>query len=147
MTWFDQNKTIYRISLILLAIGQGPAGIWALVSPHSFYNDFPTYGRHWVSTLGPYDEHLARDAGGGLLAAAVVVALAALWLERRAVQLALIAWLTFAIPHFAYHLTTLDKFGTGDDIANIVTLGLAVVVPLPLLIGTWRPARARAKEV
>src|SRR5213593_1528812 len=103
--WFDEHKPVYRVTLILLALGQAPAGIWALVSPHSFYRDFPTSGRHWVSTLGPYDEHLARDAGAGLLAAAVVVALAAVFLERRAVQLALIAWLTFAIPHFAYHLT------------------------------------------
>jgi hypothetical protein len=147
MTWFDTNKRLYRVTLILLAIGQAPAGIWALVSPRSFYDDFPASGRDWVSTLGPYNEHLARDAGAGLLAAAVVVALAAVFLERRAVQVALIAWLTFAIPHLAYHLTTLDEFGTGDDIGNIVTLGLAVVIPLPLLIATWRPATARAKEV
>jgi hypothetical protein len=147
MTWFDENKPVYRVSLILLAIGQAPAGIWALVSPRSFYDDFPVSGRDWVSSLGPYNEHLARDAGAGLLAAAVVVALAAVWLERRVVQVALVAWLVFAIPHLAYHLTTLDEFGTGDDIGNLVTLGLTVLVPLPLLIGTWRPAQERAKEV
>jgi hypothetical protein len=147
MTWFDQNKPVYRVSLILLAIGQAPPGIWALVSPRSFYDDFPASGRDWVSALGPYNEHLARDAGAGLLAAAVLVALAAVFLERRVVQVALAGWLTFAIPHLAYHLTTLDEFGTGDDVGNVLTLGLAALVPLALLLGTWRPARERAKEV
>lgn len=147
MTWFDWNQPVYRVSLALLAIGQAPAGIWALVSPRFFYDDFPASGRDWVAALGPYNEHLARDAGAGLLAAAVLVALAAVYLERRVVQVALVGWLVFAIPHLAYHLTTLDEFGTGDDIGNVAVLGIAAVVPLALLIGTWRPARERAKEV
>jgi hypothetical protein len=147
MTWFDANTSVYRVSLILLAIGQAPPGIWALVSPRSFYDDFPASGRDWVSALGPYNEHLARDAGAGLLAAAALVALAAVFLERRVVQVALGGWLVFAIPHLGYHLTTLDEFGTGDDIGNVAVLGVAVVVPVALLIGTWRPAKARAKEV
>jgi hypothetical protein len=146
MTWFDENKKLYRVTLILMGVGQAPPGIWALVAPHSFYSDFPGSGRHWVSALGPYDEHLVRDTGGGLLAVAVIAALAALWLERRAVQVALAGWLTFAIPHLAYHLTTLDKYGTGDNVANIATLVLAVL-PAGLLLGTWRPATERAKEV
>jgi hypothetical protein len=146
MTWFDENRTLYRVVLITMAIGQAPPAIWALIAPHSFYDDFPASGRHWVSALGPYDEHLVRDTGAGLLAITVIAALAALWLERRAVQVALAGWLTFAIPHLGYHLTALDKTGTGDDIGNIVTLVLAVL-PVGLLIGTWRPAQARAKEV
>ena len=46
-----------------LAVGD-PAlvvGVWALVLPRSFYDDFPAAGRHWVSALGPYNEHLVRD--------------------------------------------------------------------------------------
>ena len=35
--------------------------IWGLLSPHGFYDDFPGLGRHWVSALPPYNEHLLRD--------------------------------------------------------------------------------------
>ena len=55
--------------------------------------------------------------------------LAGIWLDRRVVQLAIISWLAGASIHFVYHLVTIDRFGTGDAIANL--LGLFVYIALP----------------
>jgi hypothetical protein len=68
-------------------------GLWALSAPRSFYDDYPLAGRAWISTLGPYNEHLVRDVGAGLLALGMLVALAAFLLERRLVQVSLGVWL------------------------------------------------------
>jgi hypothetical protein len=54
--------------------------------------------------LGPYNEHLVRDVGALNLALGVLLATAALLLERRLVQVSLIAYLVYAVPHFAFHL-------------------------------------------
>ena len=32
----------------------GVVGLWAAVAPHSFYDDFPGGGRHWVAVDGPF---------------------------------------------------------------------------------------------
>jgi hypothetical protein len=64
----------------------------------------PVAGQDWVSTLGPYNEHLVRDVGALNLALGVLLATAALLLERRLVQVSLIAYLVYAVPHFAFHL-------------------------------------------
>jgi len=37
------------------------------------------------------------------------------------------------VPHLAYHLQHLDVYETSDQVANVVTLGLAVVGPLAVL--------------
>lgn len=35
-----------RLGLLLLAASALPVGLWALLSPRSFYEDFPAAGRH-----------------------------------------------------------------------------------------------------
>ncbi len=70
-------------------------GFWALLFPRAFYDDFPLPGSAWVSTLGPYNEHLIRDYGALNLAMAVLLLAAGILLERRLVQVALITWLVF----------------------------------------------------
>ena len=52
-----------RGGLLVLAVSALTVGLWALLVPRSFYDDFPLPGRAWVSTLGPYNEHLVRDVG------------------------------------------------------------------------------------
>lgn len=125
-----------RLGVSLLA---GPAlvvGVWALLIPRSFYDDFPAAGRHWVSALGPYNEHLIRDVGALNLALGALLALAAILLERRLVQAALAAWLVYAVPHFLFHATELDALSLLDNSLNLITLGLAVLLPLVLLAAT-----------
>jgi hypothetical protein len=124
---------LVRVGMLAMALPQLFAGAWALADPRGWFDDFPGGGRHWLPPFGPYDEHLAVDAGAALFATSVLVILAAIVLERRAVQVALAGWLAFAIPHTIYHLTALDNFDTTDAVLNVITLGLTVLVPLILL--------------
>lgn len=124
-----------RTGFVVLAVGQGVAAVWALASPRSFYDDFPGGGRQWVSALPPYNEHLTIDYASGAIALTLLAVLAAVILERRVVQVAAATWVVFALPHFVYHLTTLEVYSTTDAVGNAVTLGLAVVIPLAILVG------------
>jgi hypothetical protein len=131
--WLGDSRRVLRWGLVALAVLNVPVGLWATIAPHSFYADFPGWGRHWVSALGPYNEHLVRDVGALELAITVLFLLAAVWLDRRLSQAALIASFFWAVPHFAYHLTTLDRYGVGDSVANVLGLGAEVLLPLALL--------------
>ena len=122
-----------RVGLGLLAVAAADVGVWALAAPRSFYDDFPGGGRSWVGAVGPYNEHLVRDVGGLNLALAVLLLAAAVLLERRLVFVALAAYLVNAVPHFIFHVTHMDELSTGDQVAQTVSLALAVVVPLALL--------------
>jgi len=122
-----------RGGLGLLALAATVVGGWALAAPRSFYDGFPGGGRSWVSPVGPYNEHLVRDVGELNLALAVLVAAAAVLLERRLVFVALAAYLVNAVPHFIFHVTHMDELSTGDQVGQTVSLALAVVVPLALL--------------
>jgi hypothetical protein len=108
-------------------------GVWAAGWPRGFYDDFPWPGHPWVSPLPAYNEHLIRDFGGMNLAVAVVFGVAAATLDRRLAVTALVAYLVFALPHLAFHLQHLEPFGTVDAVAQVVTLALAALLPLPLL--------------
>lgn len=127
-----------RLGFSLLAAPALVVGVWALLVPRSFYDDFPAAGRHWVSALGPYNEHLVRDVGALNLALGALLVLAAILLDRHLVQAALVAWLVYAIPHFLFHATELEALSLLDNVMNLFTLGLAVLLPLALLLGTSR---------
>jgi hypothetical protein len=130
-----------RIGLLVLAATTLNGSLWALPFPESFYTDFPLPGRQWVSTLGPYDEHLVRDYGALNLALGILLVGAAVVLERRLTLVALVAWLGYAAPHFLYHTTLTEHFSLFDDAAQLTSLGLQVAVPLALL-----PVVARARH-
>ena len=122
-----------RGGLLVLAVSALTVGFWAMPAPRSFYYDFPLPGRAWVSTLGPYNEHLVRDVGELNLALGVLLVLAAVLFERRLVQVSLVAYLAYAVPHFIYHVSTSHAFPLVDTVANLITLGLTVLLPLILL--------------
>ncbi len=125
---------LLRAGLWLLAVVSVGAGTWALFLPRLFYEDLPLPGRGWVSALGPYNEHLVRDVGALYLALAVPLAGAAIFLERRLVQVALVTWLVSAVPHFVYHMTMLHHFPLLVDKAEqVVGYGFVVLLPLILL--------------
>ena len=122
-----------RIGLIVLTVSSGVIGVWALLAPRSFYDDFPGGGRSWVSALAPYNEHLVRDVGGLYLALTAVLLAAAVIMERRLVIVALVAALVNAVPHFIFHVSHVDGLSTGDQIAQTASLALALAVPMALL--------------
>ena len=125
-----------RFGISPLAIAALSVGLWALLRPRSFYDDFPAAGRGWVSALGPYNEHLVRDVGALNLALGVMLVLAAILLERWLVRAALSAWLVYALPHLAFHATELDALPPLDNLLNLISLGLAVLLPSVLLLAT-----------
>lgn len=123
----------YRFGLLAIAFAQLGVTLQALVAPKSFYDDFPL-GRGWVEAYPAYNEHLIYDYGAYTLGALLALAIAGIWLDRRVVQLAIISWLAGASIHFVYHLVTIERFGTGDTIANVAGLLLYIVLPGGLLV-------------
>jgi len=125
---------LMRGGLALLSLPALAVGVWALFLPRSFYEDFPSAGRGWVSALGPYNGHLLTDVGAMYLALGVLLALAAVSLGRELVRISLVVWLVFAVPHFIFHAATIHHHPLPIDRAgNLISLGFVVVLPLILL--------------
>jgi hypothetical protein len=129
---------LLRGGLLFLAVIPLSGGLWALLVPRAFYEDFPLPGRDWVSTLGPYNEHLVRDYGALNLALTVLLVAAAVLLERRLVQVALLTWLVFATPHFVFHLGQTHHFSASSNAEQLGGLGLVVLLPVVLLFFAGR---------
>jgi hypothetical protein len=123
----------YRYGLLAVAFGQLGATLQALLTPKSFYEDFP-FGRGWVEAYPSYNDHLIYDYGAYTLGALVALVIAAVWLDRRVVQVATASWLVSATIHFVNHVLTVDRYGTGDAVANLAGLALFVVIPGALLV-------------
>jgi alkylhydroperoxidase family enzyme len=143
-----RNRGAIRFLMLALGIPQALIGLWALLAPRSFYDDFPTGTDGWVHVLGPFDEHLVTDVGALFVAIGFVMAFAGLSLRRGTVVAAATGWLIFSVPHFLWHVFNLEALGTGDAVANTVTLawtvlGGALALVLALRQGD-RPAGARA---
>jgi hypothetical protein len=131
-----------RVMFALLAIAGASIGVWAEAAPRSFYRSFPGLGRHWLPPLGPYNEHMVRDFGGlnlGLAAAALVAAImlgAAAWAAAA-------AWIAYSLPHLIFHAAHTEPYGAADNVANLVVLSVALVVPvLALWLATRRPVES-----
>lgn len=108
-------------------------GVWALLAPRSFYEDFPGFGRTWVSIDGPYNEHLVRDVGALNLALLVVLVAAFVRPTRPLLTVAAGAVLAWGLPHAAYHLVRRDGLETGDLVASLGGLMLFALVGAGLL--------------
>jgi alkylhydroperoxidase family enzyme len=137
------NSLAFRVGLLGLGLVQLVDGLYALLAPHSFFESFPL-GRGWVEALPSYNEHLTRDVGALFIATAVVLIAAGLVLERRLVTVALWSFLAFSVPHTIYHAFNLGPYATGDAIANVLSLGLTVAVPIALLWLMRSPTPRRA---
>jgi hypothetical protein len=129
----SKHRGLVRGGLLVLAATPLVGGLWALLFPRAFYDDFPLPGADWVSTLGPYNEHLVSDYGALNLAMAVLLLAAGVLLERSLVQVALLSWLAFEVPHFVFHLGETHHFSAGSNLAQLGGLAFLVVLPLVLL--------------
>lgn len=127
------HRSWLRAGLLVLAATMLGTGCWALLFPRTFYDDFPLSGWGWVSTLGPYNDHLVRDYGAMNLALSFLLLSAAVFLERRLSRVALLTLLVFAAPHFAFHLTQAHHFSPFQNLAQLGGLGFQILLPLILL--------------
>jgi hypothetical protein len=117
-----------RIALGYLIVVSGQIGLWALVAPQSFYDDFPGLGRAWVSVDGPFNEHLVRDVGALNLAVVVVFAVAWIRLDRTIVTIAGAVALVWGFPHGVYHALNTDGLSGTDLAVSLLGLLLFAVV-------------------
>ena len=97
-----------------------------------------------MSALGPYNEHLTIDYGSMSLAMIGLLVAAAIAMERRLVLVAAGGYLVWSVPHFIYHMATLDEYETGDAIGNAISLAITVGLPLAILLAARRDERAVA---
>jgi len=128
------NRIRY-VSLGLLAVVSLYTGTWAYFSPTGWYANFPGLGLSWLPRLGPYNEHLAKDAGATFLALACLTLVALSQVRNtRLVQTTRAVWLVFNVLHFSYHVQHLDMYGTRDQVLNVVFLAGLVLPALVLLV-------------
>ena len=139
------RRTWLMNGLLFVAATPLAGGIWALLFPRAFYEGFPLPGSGWVSTLGPYNEHLVRDYGALNLAMAVLLLAAAVLLERRLAQITLVTWLVFEVPHFVFHLGQTHHFSPGSNVAQLC--GLALLIMLPLVLLFLLPQRVAGRDL
>lgn len=135
-----------RPVLVLLAVPNLIAGLWAMVAPANWFENFPGWSPALVAALPPYSEHLATDAGAGLWASGVLALGAAWWPRRDVVLTAMVGYLAFVLPHALFHLVNpSDLLTTGEDIVNSSILVLAVAAAAIVLAVAWRadPDRVR----
>ncbi|MDI3405724.1 hypothetical protein [Streptomyces cavernicola] len=127
-----------RGCLTLLTLGEGLPGAWALLWPRGFYDNYPAPGHPWVAALPPYNEHLVRDFGAGVLALSVVLAWAACTVQRRLVQAASVAALTLCVSHLAFHSAHLGLPAGVEEGAQLLSLTLPVVCAVAALLAARR---------
>lgn len=84
--------------------------------------------------LPPYNEHLMRDLGAATLSYVLVLAVAAVTMERRLVRTALVANLVFTVSHFVFHATHLGGLPRADAIVQPLVLAVGIVIPAALLV-------------
>jgi len=129
-----------RVLVVIVGVGNAVVGLWAAVAPHSFFDDFPGAGRHWVAVDGPFNEHLVRDVGVLNLALAAVALAVLLRPSRYLIQVLAGAELVYTLPHLLYHAAHLDVFDTSDKVALMVSLAITVLAPIGLLLSSSRVA-------
>jgi len=131
-----------RFALVVLALTGAFTGFWAYFAPRHWHATFPGFGRSWLPQLGPFNEHLAKDAGAMFLAL-MVLSLIALRHVRNdlLVRTAGLAWLTFNALHLGYHVQHLHMYDTLDQVLNVVTLVGVLLLSLVLLPRLPTPAR------
>ncbi len=67
------QRTLTRVLLVVFGLVDLPAGLWPLLSPRGFYEDFPGFRIGWVAMDGPFNEHLIRDFGALNLALSAIL--------------------------------------------------------------------------
>lgn len=128
------QRTITRVLLIAFGLLELPVGLWPLLSPSGFYQDFPGFRTGWVSMDGPFNEHLIRDFGGLNLALAAILIGAAVIGTTAVARLAALATFLFGMPHFLYHLGHVSHFEQVDQVLIVTTTALGAFLPLVLVL-------------
>jgi hypothetical protein len=126
-------KTYVRTVLVIFAVIEFVLGLWLTFTPRTFYDHVPT-----VDWDPPYNDHLFHDVGGTSLGLGIVLAAAAIRLDRYLAGVALLAYLAFTVSHLVFHLGHLESSEPGWSVVLAVAVTLMVVVPASALIAVRR---------
>jgi hypothetical protein len=130
--------------LVIVVVPQLVTGVWAVLAPRNWFDEFPGLGPTLVAGEPPFNRHLATDTGGGFLATGVAALVAFVRPRRDLVTLALVTYLAFAIPHAIYHgAHEAPGLSSAEDVANVLMLASGVIAAVVLLWGAWRPLPLR----
>ena len=146
-TSFTTVPTWTRMLLVVLGVPNVVTGAWAVMAPHDWYENFPGWAPHLISAFPPYNEHLATDAGIGLLVTGLLALGAAVWPRRDVVLTASAAYAVFALIHAAFHLLTpaadhrLDGAEAAVNNATLVAAAAASAVVVFHTLLSSNPAR------
>lgn len=127
-----------QVVAAVLALSAAFVGGWAQFAPEAFYEYFPLPGHHWVSGLGPYNEHLVRDVGGLYLALLMISGWTVVRPREETFRASGLGWTVFSIGHLVFHLGHLGMFPVLDQVGSAVTLGGTLLLGAALLV----PVRA-----
>jgi hypothetical protein len=134
---------------VLLSLGQGVPGAWALFAPRFFYDGFPLPALAWVTKFPPYNEHLVRDLGALSLGLTTVLLIAAVSPERHLVRAAAVGCLAFTVPHLIFHAAHLGRFDTVDVVGQLISQVTPIAVSgmvLVLIRQSNRPSTSKRRR-
>ncbi len=124
-----------------LGWGAVAQGAWAFFWPRRFYEDFPLEGAQWVSTLGPFNEHLTKDVGTAVLGLGVAAVVAGRSGRLEAIRAVCTGYVVFGVAHLGFHFGELGHFSVAAATAQIVSLVMLVVIPAALSVAATADRR------
>ena len=116
---------IIRACVAVLGVISIGAGLWALIAPHSFYDQaatFPPYNRHFIHDIGAFQIGL-----GSCLIAALALA--------DALLVVLLGNALGGMSHFVGHVADRSIGGQSSD---PFTFGVLAIVMIVLTVVRWR---------
>lgn len=109
-------------------------GIWAHFFAQGFYENFPAVWGKWIHQDGPYNQHLVQDVGAMYLALGFASLCGLVWRSAQTLRVLGVAWTTFGLLHFSYHLAHLAGMTVTDAVGNVVGLGLCLLLGSALML-------------
>lgn len=127
------SRTQYG-ALVATVIIVGVVGAWSYFWPQPYFDHFPVFLGEWVSKDGPYNEHLVRDHGAMYLALGAASVYGLVRPAQVGFRLLGIAWTTFGVLHFAYHVTHLEHLTPDEATGQVVVLAVAILLAIALVV-------------
>lgn len=131
----DRPPRWSTIVLWLIAVPNLLTGAWAVLSPQGWFDNFPGYAPRLVAAYPPFNEHLATDAGAGLLTVGVLAAAAAVLGRRDAHLVAGAGLVAFTGPHALFHLLNpSDLLTAAEDASSTIPLVITAIAALAIMV-------------
>jgi hypothetical protein len=133
------NTPFRRLLLLVTAVLGLFIGAWAEFFSRSFYDSFPGLGFHWISEMGPFNDHLISDIGSFYLALTAITVGGLLARTDLPGRIAGLGWSVFGVLHFIYHAAHLMG-SLADKVDNLIGLGISAVLGIMLVFPSRRAA-------